>query len=342
MPGSPTRASIPWVANALLNSFVFDDPAELHDDMCTRLLTGRMGHQFNWVGSSEVGLDCVTLASRSFDLDYNLADLWLTRSRWNTMVRQYINPGNLNDTLGMVSTHLAKSKRKSGTATLRLDPWTEEAEDAISGETIELQTRTVQGTKSGRQVRRRWGSCMLALTYRNVPHPTVTLTSRTTYFGYLAIMDMAVANVFAQLCGDRVGIHPADIRFVWHINLAQFHGFRSLAVATTPRRLAFMDRRVDDPRAVEKLRADGRMGMFRTIKGYQRILKSDRAGVLYGDESFSSFARVRRRFHTQVHGFEYASQFDGGTRLGNVRAFAPVPDLHASTLDFTPIGHVRG
>lgn len=322
----------------MLNSFTYDTVDDMHDQVCSALFRGRMGQEYTWVGSSEVGIDNVTLGVRSFAVpDYDLADLWLTESRWNTMVRQYVNPDALDGTLGMVETHLAKSRRKSGTATLRLSPTADDLDDPE--EVIELQTNLVQGKKSGRQVRRRWGSCMLALTYRNVPHPTVVLTSRTTYFGYLAIMDAMVANVFAQKCGAIVGIDPADMRFVWHINLAQYHGFRSLAYpAGNPRMLKFLDQCVDDEDKWKRLKAEGRMGVLRTLTGYRRILQSDRAGRLYGDESFSSFCRVRRRFHTQVHGFQYASQFNGGTRIGSTKAFKPVPSLPAQSLTFSAIG----
>lgn len=336
-----TTVRLSWMGSRpVLNSFTYDDVDDMHETVCSGFFRGRMGEEFNWVGSSEVGLDNVTLGVRSFAVpDYDLADLWLTQSRWNTMVRQYVNPDALDATLGMVQDHLAKNKRKSGTATLRLTPTVDDFDEPE--EVVELQTNLVRGKKSGRQVRRRWGSCMLALTYRNVPHPTVVLTSRTTYFGYLAIMDAMVANVFAQKCGDIVGIDPAEMRFVWHINLAQYHGFRSLAYpAGNPRFLKFLDQCVDNEAKWNKLKSEGRMGVLRTLTGYRRILRSDREGVLYGDESFSSFCRVRRRFHTQVHGYQYASQFNGGTRLGTrgVNAFKPVPSLPAESLTFSAIG----
>lgn len=321
----------------MLHNEEFDDVVDLHDEVCRGLFKGKMGREFNWVGSSEVGLDNLTLGARSFGVPtYDLARLWLTQSRWNTMVRQYINPDALDATLGMVETHLTKSKRKSGTATLRLRP-TDDLDDPE--EVVDLQTNLVEGKKSGRQVRRRWGSCMLALTYRNVPTPTVSLTSRTTYFGYLAFMDIMVANVFAQKCGAIVGVDPGDMRFVWRIDLAQYHGFRSLAFPTGESgMLKFLNRSVWDEAQWRKLKADGRYGILRTLTGFRRILQSDLDERLYGDESFSSFARVRRRFHTQVLGYDYAKQFSGGTRLGGVNAFKPVPSLPASSLTFQAIG----
>lgn len=328
-----------WIRSSMLNNFTYPNIDEMHYSVCKRLFLGKHGDDYNWSGSSEVGVDNVTIGVESFSpAGMDLANLWLTESRWNTMVRQYINPNALDHTLGMVSAHLAKARSKSGIATLRMSP-TDELDDEAGPEIADLQTNLVTGTKSGRQVRRRWGSCMLALTYRNVPKPTVVLTSRTTYFGYLAIMDVMVANVFAQKCGAITGVDPADMRFVWHINLAQFHGFRSLAFAANdPQFLKVLDRHVDDEVKWKKIRDEKRIGLHRTLVGYRRILRSDREGVLYGDESFSSFARVRRRFHTQVHGYQYAQQFNGGTRLGSVKAFKPVPPLLASSLTFNAIG----
>jgi hypothetical protein len=330
------------VASALLNVGTFDTTEDAHDGICRRLLLGTMGGEVDWAGSSEVGISNLTVAIRSFAVpDMDLATLWLTESRWRTMVKQYINPGSLDATLGMVETHLAKSKRKSGTATLRLQP-TDDLDESDGEEVVDLQTNLVEGKKSGRQVRRRWGSCMLALTYRNVPHPTVCLTSRTTYFGYLALLDMMVANVFAQKCGEITGVDVEDMHFVWHINLAQYHGFRSLADAVSePKRAKTLAKWARDDEKIHKMKAEGRLGIHRVLVGLRRILRSDDEGVLYGDESFSSFARVRRRYHTQVHGYKYAQQFAGGTRLGGkngVGAFKPVPSLMCDQLDFDAIG----
>lgn len=325
------------MASALLNTGTYDTAEDAHESVCRRLLIGTMGKELDWAGSSEVGIGNLTVAVRSFAVpDIDLASLWLTESRWRTMVKQYIDPDALNSTLSMVSDHLAKSKRKSGTATLRLSP-TDDLDEPE--EVADLRTNLVEGKKSGRQVRRRWGSCMLALTYRNVPHPTVCLTSRTTYFGYLALLDMMVANVFAQRCGDIVGVDVEDMHFVWHINLAQYHGFRSLADAVSdPRRAKTFAKWARDDEKIHKMKAEGRLGIHRVLTGLKRILRSDDEGRLYGDESFSSFARVRRRYHTQVHGYEYAKQFAGGTRLGGsngVGAFKPVPSLMCDELDFS-------
>jgi hypothetical protein len=85
------------------------------------------------------------------------------------------------------------------------------------------------------------------------------------------------------------------------------------------------------------------VGYRKALDGYARIKKSDDAGTLYGDESFSSFARVRRRFHTEVYGVDYAEQFEGGTRnRGGKKGFDPLPDLWVSNLNFSALNGRTG
>jgi hypothetical protein len=181
---------------------------------------------------------------------------------------------------------------------------------------------------------------MLSLSFRAVPEPTVTLHSRTTYFGYLAMVDVTVARAFAAECARIRGIPLEKIKFVWMLECAQFHGFRSLAWmlgnkrirremdSDLPHRMDFPSRRIPG----------NQVGYRKALDGYARIKKSDDAGVLYGDESFSSFARVRRRFHTEVFGPEYSAQFEGGSRnRGGKGSFPVLPDLWSSRLDLSPL-----
>jgi hypothetical protein len=173
----------------------------------------------------------------------------------------------------------------------------------------------------------------------------VTLHSRTTYFGYLALVDVTVARTFAQYCADLTGVPLEGVQFVWNLELAQFHGFRSLAwMLGNDEIREEMEEHVDNRLDFPSRKGQGnQVGFRKSLDGYARILKSDRAGVLYGDESFSSFARVRRRFHTEVYGPEYAAQFAGGTRnRGGKAEFGVLPDLWASKLDFSCLNGRQG
>lgn len=308
----------------MINSYEYDNPVQAHDAMCKQLMMGkRLGVDYDWTHGTEVGIHNVTIGCRSIDFDYNLKRLWVPPSRWSMMVRQYIDPVAFADNQAKIEERMAGSysgAKGRGIAVLR--------------------TRLVQGKGTGRGVRRRWGSCMLNLSFRNNPIPTVTLNSRTTYFGYLALVDIAVARTYAQYCADIVGRPLADIQFVWRLDLAQFHGFRSLAWALgNPKIKAVMDKHVANRLDFPSRRGDGnRVGFRKALDGYARILKSDEAGTLYGDESFSSFARVRRRFHTEVYGTEYAAQFAGGTRnRGGKGEFPALPDLWVRDLDFSAL-----
>lgn len=306
----------------MINAYNFRNPVEAHDAMCEQLVWGdnTAGLDYDWTHGTEVGIHNVSIHCASMDYDYNLKRLWVPPTRWSMMVRQYIDRTALEDCLAKVEERMSGpqygGKKGRGIAVLR--------------------TRLVQGKGTGRGVRRRWGSCMLNLSFRRNPVPTVTLNSRTTYFGYLALVDITVARAFAAQCAAITGITLADIEFVWHLDLAQFHGFRSLAWMLMDKGIrAEMDEALPDRMDYPSRRAPGnQVGWRKALDGYARIKKSDDAGVLYGDESFSSFARVRRRFHTEAYGVDYAAQFEGGTRnRGGKASFKPLPDLWASRLN---------
>lgn len=307
-----------------LNTYTFSDPVAMHTAMCKQLMFGKVpGVDYDWTHGTEVGIHNVTIGCDTIDFDYNLKSLWVPPSRWSMMVRQYIDKEALQDNLAKIEERMAGNY--SGT----------------KGRGIAvMRTRMVQGKGTGRGVRRRWGSCMLNLSYRNNPVPTVTLNSRTTYFGYLALVDVAVARAYAAECSRITGTPLSSIQFVWRLDLAQFHGFRSLAWALgNPKIKAMMDKHVDRRMEYPARMVEGnRPGFRKALDGYARILKSDRAGTLYGDESFSSFARVRRRFHTEVYGVDYSQQFLGGTRNGGGKgAFPALPDTWVKNLDLSPL-----
>lgn len=295
----------------LLHGFNYANVNDMHEGMCRKLMLGtEFGKDYDWVYGTEIGLHNVMLAAPSFDWQFDLKRLWLPRSRWTMMARQYIDPNALED-------------------------WAAKIEDRLVGRgrgIAVLRTKLVQGKGSGRGVRRRWGSCMLSFSYRTNPYPQVTLHSRTTYFGYLAAMDITVAHVLARVAGEIVGIEPEEMAFVWSLELAQFHGFRSLAWPLgDPELRGILDDNLD-----RRAQIKNPPGLRKALDGYERILKSDRAGKLYGDEAFSSFARVRRRFHTEAYGVEYGEQFTGGTGNGGGKGpFDPLPSVDIEELDFS-------
>jgi hypothetical protein len=332
----------------VIHVFNATDPVDAHDKLCETLMFGdQPDRDYDWTHGTEVGLHNVAIHAKTIEFDYDLKRLWVPPSRWTIMVRQYIDPLWLDDALDKIAERMAgrySGKKGRGIAVVRTGEHDIREDEMLAGidadhdDIVYLKTRMVQGKGTGRAVRRRWGSCMLNLSFRANPKPTISLHSRTTYFGYLALVDMAVAQAFAYECSGATGIPVPDMEFVWTLDLAQFHGFRSLAWCLMDEEIRSMleadvDNRFDfSPR----IKAGNQPGYRKALDGYERILRSDRAGVLYGDESFSSFARIRRRFHTEVYGVEYAEQFTGGTRNRNGKGpFPPLPSCMVSSLDFT-------
>lgn len=317
----------------MIHAYHFPNPVAAHDGMCEQLVWGDVpGEDYDWVHGTEVGLHNVSIHCKTVDFDYDLKRIWVLPGRWKKMVRDYINPSQLELVSGLITDRFAgKGRQARGIAVMR--------------------TNTIQGKGVGRNVRRRWGSCMLSLSFRATPTPTITLHSRTTYFGYLALMDMAVAKTFGEHCSSLTGIPVSDMEFVWTLELAQFHGFRSLAwmLGNEENRNVLIEN-VDDRRLFLATPKKGNQPGFRkAMDGFARIKQSDDEGKLYGDERFSSFCRVRRRYHTEVFGLEHAQQFAGGVvphpRTGLIRdvgPFAPLPSLWVHDLDFSALSSSPG
>jgi hypothetical protein len=63
--------------------------------------------------------------------------------------------------------------------------------------------------------------------------------------------------------------------------------------------------------------------------------------------TYNTYRRIRRRWHTEVHGLEFAQQFEGwsvykqGEKKGEqkefFKAYGPLPSVHNSTLDLSPL-----
>jgi len=256
----------------------------------------------------------IMVEAKSCEYEFDLKDVWVTQSRWTALVRQYIDPEALEVWLDVIGRKLKGKKR--GLSFMR---------------TNQVAKRT---TGSNNKEWRVWGSCMLGFGYRALPRPQITLHSRTTYLGYIGQLDLALVHVLAREIGKRVGLEPKDISFVWHLEAAQFHSFKSLA-------WFFQDdhdrsRLEDTPHDAKlKLRAPV---LWLSQKRFQEYLSMDDDGLLYCDMSFSQQLRIRRRYHTEVHGPKYGKPWEGGTRLkaAGMAKVAPVlPSIPVEKLDFS-------
>lgn len=298
---------------------------ELHDYLCRKLVHSS-SEKLDLITSVDVQIHNVMAEAQSLDWEFDLKSMWLTPSRWSMMVRQYIDPGRFDDWL----TGCRKiGTRKRGVCVMR---------------TKDVAARGGEATGHTNKETRRWGACMLALGYKALPSPQITLYSRTSYLGYIGALDLTVAWMCARYLADEIGLAVEQMGFVWHIEAIQWHNFKSLAYLLNhpdwEQRQNYQD--------VLLLENPGEAGMpehlppaLRLSRNWmQKVVKEDNEGKTYGDMTYNTYRRIRRRYHTEVHGYEYAQQFEGENKKGQYfKAYKPLPYCTVDTLDFGPIGY---
>ena len=301
--------------------YTADTMTELHTLLCDSLAYGHK-ENMDMITSVDVQKHNVVATADSMDWEFDLRDLWLTKARWTLMIRQYINPIALDTWLNSCEAKLRGRKR--GVSIMR---------------TNEVKQRT-SPTKNGDDTRvwRQWGSCMLAIGYRSVPRPQITLHSRTSYLGYIGALDLSVAYVCAKLIAERVGLSVKDIRFTWHLEAAQFHGFKSLAYLLNDfnRYQEFMAITVGKNEQSDLSLRRESPGLYISRKWMNSFEAEDKKGLKYGDMNFGQTRRIRKRYHTEVLGYEYGEPFQGGghSSASQNKRFKPLPDCPASSLTF--------
>lgn len=294
-------------------SQTFPDLRSMHDGVAKYMLTAPQG-KLSSFSSTEAQLHDLQLKSASIRYDFGLEEAWTGKARWNTLVRQYIDQYAMEEWLTKIDTKLTGTKR--GTAVMR--------------------TKDV-APRRGKTTTRAWGSCMLGIGYRRFPKPTLILHSRATYLGYIGQLDIGVINALArEVAQVQQGVEAEDIGFVWNLESAQLHNFRSMAWF------------FQNDRRGEWFESDKHAGKFPLLdlcrKTHRKYEDLNQEGVLYGDMSFVSQLRVRKRLNTEWHGIEFAKQFEGGSRLtseSNHKAFAPLPVCPVSTLDFSALKYAE-
>lgn len=295
-----------------------------------RYANGTILQPVDMVSSVDTHLLNVVAEAESFQWDFDLKDAWLLKSRFSTLIRQYINPIALDNWLGTIEAKLGKRKR--GTAVMR--------------------TNLVQKRGNANRPSRQWGSCMLAMSFRRMPHPQITLYSRTSYFGYIGYLDLTVAHVAAQRVSEITGIPVADMKFVWQIEDAQF-SWKSLAwfFQDGDRTKSLWQAReacveADNDSTKWDQIWDQSPGLGVAALWFDRFLQEDEEGTKYGDMTWGGCARVRRRYHTEVKGYEYGEKFEGWDGVGKLRGqskrFTPIPSAQASALTFAALDRLKG
>jgi hypothetical protein len=306
---------------------------QLHDKLCFTIVEAPET-QLDVITTVDVQMHNVIAEAQSMEWEFDLKNMWLTPSRWSMMVKQYLDPEELNAWLEQCAGKIGTKGR--GIAVLR--------------------TRTVKprgGPAQGNKETRRWGSCMLAISYKAKPRPQITLYSRTSYLGYLGALDLSVAWMCANYLAKAMGIGVEDISFVWMNEAMQYHNFKSLAYLLNhpdedlrnDYRTMLIENKMSKQLA-SRMREAPALRLSR--KWLQKLLAEDAAGLTLGDMTYNTYRRIRRRFHTEVMGMEYAKQFEGwsyykvGPKTGEqkefFKAYGVLPHTSIHNLDFRAIG----
>lgn len=314
---------------------------ELHDKMCTFLVEAK-DDDLDVISTVDVQRHNVIAQADSMDWDFDMKSMWLTKARWTMMVNQYLDPEELEAWVNRCTEKIGTKGR--GIAMMR---------------TKTVAARGGAATGHTNKETRRWGSCMLAVSYKALPKPQITLYSRTSYLGYIGALDLTVAWMCGKYLADAMGIKVEDIQFVWMNEAIQWHNFKSLAFLLNhpnkKRRKAYrrlMMKKESKLREDEVALLEASPALRLSRKWLGKVIQEDEDGRTYGDMTYNTFRRIVRRYHTEVHGLEYAQKFEGwsvfkkGPQAGEnkeyFKAYGELPSVHSSTLDFSGLEKKHG
>lgn len=156
------------------------------------------------------------LIANSCDYDFDIGSgLWLNIGRWSRLCKEYVPKDGVNRFVDQACEIMTGEARLGATANLMFrDP------DRYAK-------------------KHRWGGCLMGATFRGdnkkAGAATITFYSRTTYMGYMALMDAGIANVLARMIWNQVhgkllnnDFSGIRIGFRWHISSQQLHCFKTL------------------------------------------------------------------------------------------------------------------
>lgn len=205
-------------------------------------------------------------------------ELWLTPVRWTTLINQYVDPIALMTFLDRI-----KSIGYKGRGIVAMD------------------MRGVKATvvdDNPRANRRKFGGCMRMMVYRNLPSPTLSLYSRTSYLGYIGGLDMMLAHKIAEQIALIKSLTLDDIRFRWHCEMWQFHGFKSLSYILTSSEENAETLQMSDRKFKRTVGDIADYPTWKLVRNWwKRIKRHDEQGLTYDDMKYGAEIRIRRRYH---------------------------------------------
>lgn len=229
----------------------------------------------------ETHLFNVTLCADSCEYTLDIGkEVWLNRQRWSRLIKEYVSADALNRFIDQMVEIRTKQSRDGATANmLFVDPKRYEK-------------------------KHRWGGCLMGATFRgdggSAGKSTITFYSRTTYIGYMGLLDSAIAAVLAKELCDRVtNTTIDDIAFRWHISSQQLHSFKTLPfVYSNPDLLQL----VRDARSSD--RATTPPTLYHMAKWYNKVVTGWSIALAGGQspedwletEKYGPLRRIKRRW----------------------------------------------
>lgn len=283
---------------------------ELHDTLAHRIQYAHRDELDFTTGMDSV-LEHVYAEADSMEYIYDLKRVWVPPSRWTMMVRQYLDPDDVEEWLATIRKRIHK----------------------LAGRPV-LRTRIVTPRKGGKTTVRNLGSCMLTISATIKPVPRITLHSRACYVGYLSPLDLGVAYHLGRLVAAEVNIPIEEFRFSWFLETAQMHKFRTIAYV--------LGDEAEEEYFYSHGDIKGGTGWSADYPAARRVYyhhklwtKWNEEGLTYDEmPKFQSYRRLRKRWLAERFGHEYALQFEGGKD----RAFPELPSTPIQHLDFSKIG----
>lgn len=308
---------------------------QLHDKLCHHIVHAS-AEELDVVSAVDVQIHNVIAEAKSMEWDFDLKDLWLTKSRWSMMVRQYVPRQEFIDWIEKCTKYIGLKGR--GIALMRTNV-----------------VKPRGGEQFGNKESRRWGSCMLAISYKAIPRPQITLYSRTSYLGYLSGLDISIAWMAAKYLAGELGCDVKDFSFVWMNEAMQYHNFKSMAYLLNHpdpeqrkqyrRWIRYSEAKLKETGDADYVLSRPAIKLSRTWM--QRLILMDQQGLTLGDMTYNTYRRIRRRYHTEVLGYERAQQYEGwsyyknGPKKGEqkefFKAYQPLEHCYISDLDFSAI-----
>lgn len=238
-----------------------------HMEMERQLFATRQ--ELDFVASIDtIRYDCL-LSCDSMEFAFDMGrDLWLTKSRFTILQRDYLDLYQLEMFL--------KRCKEIGLG---------EAKRGVITQLFAKQHKMAEK-------KYRWGNCMLGWDFRGgdrYGQPTLTMHSRVSYIAYIGGLDLALCHVLAREIGTRIGRDPSDFAFRWYLASSQFHFFKSIP--------ALFGHDIE-PLILDE--SEYPSSKHPTMKGVRRwwgdAIRKYESGVPVASEKYGPLKRIRRRY----------------------------------------------